>query len=186
MPLTADLLTRKNSYFVLWRPNESLTPPQLIIGTFQAGNPPVLAGERQLLMTAVPGVDGLWQIAASDCGLGDGDIVHYWFEIEDTHPHRHESRTLRCTDPAAQTVDWRLTAASGSQPAGVLQFSSGQLMTLRNLAGTPWCRVRAAPVLGYSSRTAALVRSQKRAGSTMRGQPSSTFLSAANSRERRR
>jgi pullulanase len=128
MPLTADLLTRRNSYFVLWRPNESLTPPRLIIGTFQAGNPPVLAGERQLFMTAVPGVDGLWQIAASDCGLGDGDIVHYWFEIEDTHPHRHESRTLRCTDPAAQTVDWRLTAASGSQPAGVLQFSSGQLI----------------------------------------------------------
>jgi pullulanase len=128
MPLPADLLVRKTSHFLLWRPTESLTPPRLILGKFQAGNPSTLAGERQLPMTVVPGVLGLWHIAAAECGVADGDIVHYWFEVEDTHPHRHATRIVRCTDPAAQTVDWRLTAESDTQPAGVVQFSDGRLI----------------------------------------------------------
>src|SRR5215510_1576748 len=73
MPFTANLLVRKASHFLLWWPTESATPPRLILGTFQAGNPPTLAGERHLPMTAVPGVNGLWHIAAAECGLADGD-----------------------------------------------------------------------------------------------------------------
>jgi pullulanase len=79
-------------------------------------------------MKPAPGVDGLWQLAAADCGLTNGEIVHYWFEVEDTPPHREQSRTVRCTDPAAHTVDWRLTADSGNQPAAVLQFAGGRLV----------------------------------------------------------
>jgi pullulanase len=128
MPLAADLLERRSSHFLLWRPNDSQAPPLLIIGRFQAGNPPTLAGSRQLTMKPAPGVDGLWQFAAADCGLANGEIVHYWFEIEDTHPHREQSRTVRCTDPAAHTVDWRLTADFGNQPAAVVQFAGGRLV----------------------------------------------------------
>ena len=127
MPLTADLLARRASHFLLWRPNESLAPPLLILGRFQPGNPPALANERQFTMKPAAGVSGLWQVAATDCGLADGDIIHYWFEVEDTHPHRSLSRTARCTDPAAHTVDWRLTADSGNQPAAVVRFSGTQL-----------------------------------------------------------
>src|SRR6266849_5004452 len=128
MILSANLLERRASHFLLWRPTQSPVPPRLIVGRFLAGNPPTLAGERQHSMTAVVGVDGLWEIAAADLGLIEGDIVHYWFEVEDTQPHREQSRTVRCTDPAAHTVDWRLTAETGSQPAAVLQFSSGRLV----------------------------------------------------------
>src|SRR6266566_860252 len=127
MPLAADLLARRTSHFLLWRPNESVTPPLLVLGRFQPGNPPTLTDERQFTMKPAAGVSGLWQIAAADCGLADGDIIHYWFEVEDTHPHWSLSRTVRCTDPAAHTVDWRLTADSWNQPAAVVRFSGGRL-----------------------------------------------------------
>jgi len=77
-------------------------------------------------MTAAPGVNGLWLIAARNCGLTEGDTVHYWFEVEDTHPQRQG--TVRCTDPAAHTVDWRLTSESGNEPAAVVQLLVGQLV----------------------------------------------------------
>jgi pullulanase len=127
MVLPADLLERRATHFLLWRPNGSATPPRLILGKFLAANPPVLDGERQLVLDPVSGVDGLWQIAASDCGLADGDIVHYWFEVEDTHAGSPTPAIVRCTDPAAHTVDWRLTAESGNQPAAVIQFAGGGL-----------------------------------------------------------
>lgn len=125
-PLAADLLGRRASHFLIWRPNRSTVPPKIVIGRFQAGNPPTLAGERRLSLTAAPGVNDLWLIAARDCGLTEGNIVHYWFEVEDTHPQRQG--IVRCTDPAAHTVDWRLTSESGSEPAAVVQFLNGQLV----------------------------------------------------------
>jgi pullulanase len=125
-PLAADLLGRRASHFLIWRPNRSTVPPKIVIGRFQAGNPPTLAGERRLSLTAAPGVNGLWLIAARDCGLTEGNTVHYWFEVEDTHPQRQG--IVRCTDPAAHTVDWRLTSESGNEPAAVVQFLNGQLV----------------------------------------------------------
>jgi 1,4-alpha-glucan branching enzyme len=128
MPLPADLLVRRATNFLVWRPNTSLIPPSLILGKFALGNPPTLAGERQLPMNLAPGADGLWQLPAASCGFAEGDIVHYWFEVENTNPHRVHSRRSRCTDPFAHTVDWRLTAEAGTQPAAVVQFLSGRLV----------------------------------------------------------
>ena len=128
MSLPADLLTRRSTHFVLWRPNQSTVPPLLICGKFTPGNPPTLIGERQFPMNPAAGVNGLWEVAAAACGFSEGDIVHYWFEVDDTHPHRDSSRRVRCTDPAAHTVDWRLTEDSGRQPAAVVQFAGGQLI----------------------------------------------------------
>src|SRR5262245_36549789 len=99
MPLPADLLARRATNFALWRPNSSPSPPTLIVGKFSPGNPPTLAGERQLPMNLASGVDGLWQLSAAACGFADGDIVHYWFEVENTNPHRTRSGRVRCTDP---------------------------------------------------------------------------------------
>ena len=120
MPLAADLLARRASHFLLWRPNESLAPPLLIFGKFQTGNPPIFAGARQLTMKTAPDVSGLWQIAATDCGFTDGDIIHYWFEVEDTHPHRNQSRTVRCTDPAAHTNQHARAVEIGVNERGVV------------------------------------------------------------------
>ena len=86
--MPSDLLSRKSTHFVLWRPLADMTAPVLVIGTFQFGNPPTLAAPSRSRMTLAPGVTGLWQIAAADCGLADGTIYHYWFEVTSAKPNR--------------------------------------------------------------------------------------------------
>ena len=106
----SDLLRRKATHFVLWRPRPVGTAPALVIGEFQPGNPPSVVNQRRVVMTLAPGVTGLWQIAATDCGLRDGRTYHYWFEVDDTVPHRSPPGRILCTDPTAFAVDWRLLA----------------------------------------------------------------------------
>src|SRR5437868_942028 len=134
--MAADLLERKRTHFVGWLPTGTATAPQLIIGEFQAGNPPTLAGERQFVMTPVAGVTGLFEIAAADCQLQDGRVYHYWFEVEDANPFRQPPQRIRCTDPTAYMADWRLLAPAlpapytddDRQPAAVIKFRHGQLV----------------------------------------------------------
>ena len=58
----------------------------------------------------------LWEIAAADCNLVNGQVYHYWFEVPNSNVYPGATKgTLRCTDPAAFTVDWRLVSAV---PAG--------------------------------------------------------------------
>jgi 1,4-alpha-glucan branching enzyme len=66
-------------------------------------------------MARAAGVSGLWEVAADQCGLAEGEICHYWFE----------AGGARVTDPLAFTVDWRL--APGDRPAAVIRFRGGQL-----------------------------------------------------------
>lgn len=129
-----DLLDRKSTHFVLWRPRAIASPPVLVIGRFQAGNPPVLAGVSRLPMAPSAGVTGLWEIAASACGLVDGTVYHYWFEVLSTHPGR-SSKPILCTDPTAWAVDWNLIPPpldppfvdEDRQPAAVVLFAGGLL-----------------------------------------------------------
>jgi glycosidase len=134
--MLADLLARKRTHFVLWRPRHSDPPPALVIGRFRRGSPPRLVGERTLpLAPAAPHID-LWQIAAADCGLRNGRVYHYWFEVEDSSPYRAPARRIRCTDPTAWTVDWRLRAPlldvpygeDDRDPAAVVKYEGGQLV----------------------------------------------------------
>jgi hypothetical protein len=46
--LAADLLERRKMQFTLWRPNGNQNAPKLVIGTFQAGNPNVVANRLEL------------------------------------------------------------------------------------------------------------------------------------------
>jgi pullulanase len=137
MPVAADLLSRRATHLVLWRPNQSAVPPRLIIGRLRAGNPPTRIGERQFKMTAAGGVEGLSEVAAASCGLVDGDVFHYWFEVGDTDPHRQHRRPVRCTDPVAHTIDWRLTNDGGRQPAGVVRLAVGVLEVCDPAASRP-------------------------------------------------
>src|SRR6185436_3420304 len=79
-----NLLTRRGTKFILWRPKNTTTPPKLVIGQFQAGNPPTLVNEQIFSLTAAAGFPDLWEISASACHLTDGEIYHYWFEIDDS------------------------------------------------------------------------------------------------------
>jgi pullulanase len=136
LAVSADLLNRKTTHFVLWHPSSGAPNPTLVIGHFQAGNPPTLADERRHPLTQVAGLPDLFEIAAADCGLVDGDVYHYWFEVQDSDPAHPSAQLVRCTDPTAYTVDWRLRAprlptpdsANDRQPAAVIKFRGGRLV----------------------------------------------------------
>ena len=81
---------------------------------------------------------GLYQGALSECGLVDGTVYHYWFEVADTNAYRPagERRRILVTDPAATAVDWRLLAPrlpppygeDDRDPAAVVLFRGGRLV----------------------------------------------------------
>jgi len=134
--MKAHLLELKRTMFVLWRPGNSWPPPRLVIGWFQPGNPPSLNNEQRWDLAELPGMPGVWGLAAGQLGLGDGNVYHYWFEVTDTSPHRNGWRIL-VTDPLARTVDWRLRAGAlagiyngdDRDPAAVVKYSGGELVT---------------------------------------------------------
>ena len=94
----------KRTGFVLWRPLHRDRAPALVIGEFQAGNPPTLINRQQFDLAALPSHPDVFTISANRSGLADGHVYHYWFEVTDSNPDRDGRRTL-CTDPAAFTVD---------------------------------------------------------------------------------
>jgi pullulanase len=133
-----DLLTRKETAFVLWRPDVQDQPPCLIIGQFRPGNPPTFINGRRLDLRRVEGNPDLWGLPAAECGLAEGGIYHYWFEVSDSDPRRGFAglpARIFCTDPAAYSVDWRLTAPlagpdygeADRDPAGVVRMAGGRL-----------------------------------------------------------
>src|SRR5438105_1640411 len=136
---TPDLLLRRQTNFVLWRPSALSNPPVLIIGIFAAGNPNTLANPKSIPLSIVgPGAPGLWTLPVADSGLSDG-IYHYWFQIENTNPGDPAGVPILCTDPFATAVDWRLLSAdlpagfnnaTDRQPAAVIQLQNGRLLPM--------------------------------------------------------
>ena len=131
----AHLFDLKKSAFVLWRSHRTNPAPKLVIGQFQAGNPPTLANRQEFALTQQGGHPDIWSIDAAQCGLSDGQVYHYWFEVSDSSPTRDGSR-ISCTDPTAFTVDWRLLApqlpaphiVDDQDPAAVVKFQNGHLV----------------------------------------------------------
>lgn len=79
---------------------------------------------RRITLRQSPGFPDLWTLDAAACGLTDGETYHYWFEVTDSSPSGSGAR-VRCTDPIAFTVDWRLTRDEA--PAAVVAFEDGEL-----------------------------------------------------------
>ena len=132
--LAADLLDRRKTHFTLWRPNGNTNAPKLVIGTFQAGNPNVVANRVELSLVTSANTPGLWTLGAGDTGLDDG-IYHYWYRVDNTHPGRPAGSTVLVTDPFATTVDWRVWSEipagfdefDDPQPASVIRLVNGTL-----------------------------------------------------------
>jgi hypothetical protein len=94
----AHLFGLKKSAFVLSSPHRINPAPTLAIGQFQAGNPPRLANRQEFPLTQQAAHPDLWSIDAAQCGLSDGQVYHYWYEVSDSSPTRDASR-ISCTDP---------------------------------------------------------------------------------------
>ena len=125
MTIAAHLFDLKRTAFVLWRPHVTETPPALVIGRFEGGNPPALANRRQFELEQSPDHPDLWRIDAIACGLLDGETYHYWFEVTDSSP-AGAGRRILCPDPTAFSVDWRLIA--DQRPAAVVKVENGRLV----------------------------------------------------------
>ena len=140
MSMQVDLLDRKATKFVLWRPNKTSAAPKLIIGTFVPGVPPTLAGVKEIALKPCARFPDLFEVDAAACGLADGVVYHYWFEVDDSDPTKSPPARIRCTDPTATTVDWNLLAPSLPSPyteddrhaASVIKFIGGKLVPSDN------------------------------------------------------
>ncbi|MGE5443039.1 MAG: hypothetical protein ACM3SR_00345 [Ignavibacteriales bacterium] len=135
--MSVDILKRKETHFMLWRPRNTNPIPKLVIGQFKSGNPPEFVNEQVIDLVQSPAVPDLWEKPASECNLEEGKVYHYWFEVMDSDPYRNIHRPIRCTDPMAWTVDWRLLASrlpdpyseDDRDPAGVVRYQSGRLLS---------------------------------------------------------
>lgn len=132
-----DLLQRKKTHFLLWRPKNQDPTPQLVIGKLNPGNPPTFLDGQQFDLQPSPNHPGLWELPALNCNLINGEVYHYWFSVKDSNPYKQHPETILCTDPFAWNVDWRLVAPKPASsdygnmdqdPAGVVLFQDGQLL----------------------------------------------------------
>ena len=135
--MAAHIFDLKRNAFVLWRPHNSDPVPKLIIGEFKPGNPPILANRQEHELNPLSGHPDVFGIDAAACGLNDGTVYHYWFEVSDSNPFHKPPQRILCTDQTAFTVDWRLLAplvaspsysADDQHPAAVIKFSGGHLI----------------------------------------------------------
>lgn len=128
MLLPSDLLDRRQTQFLLWHPHPAVSAPALLIGQFQGSNPNRFINSKTVPLAPVAGFPDLYAVDAVACGLSDGQVYHYWFQIEGG---------ILCTDPFATTVDWRLRAARAPLPsdpddrqaAAVVKFRGGKLVS---------------------------------------------------------
>jgi glycosidase len=129
----SDILTRRQTHFVLWCPSPLAAAPELVIGRLKNGNPPTFQQlARRTLQPAMNGVTptaGLFELEPSALGLED-DVYHYWFEVENKAPGGNGR--IQVTDPLASVVDYRLYAPANPSvlhPASVIAISGGRLVS---------------------------------------------------------
>jgi len=134
--MSSDLLLRKATHFVLWRPCKHNPAPRLVIGKLRHGNPPSFIEQNRFDLQPSIEHSDRWEIPASDCNLSEGIVYHYWFEVTNSNPYKNSDARILCTDPTAWTVDWRLLAPHldapfgevDRDPASVIKFENGKLI----------------------------------------------------------
>lgn len=129
-----DLLNRKQTHFVLWRPGKIDPPPTLYIGNFQTNSSDEFANFQEFDLIQSKEFPELWEISAADCNLKDEKVYFYWFKVRDTDAYHGTNQIFYCTDPTAYTVDRRYKApvppggGESHDPAGVILYQNGKLI----------------------------------------------------------
>ncbi len=139
--LNVDILKRKQTHFVLWRPLITNPAPKLFIGKFSQ---PLSEFKEFSLINNEANFPELWEIAAAECELEEGEVYCYWFKVvnADAYSSDAHNEILYCTDPMAFTIDrdkrWDnlvpKDVPSGMQPiseyyhASVILYQGGKLV----------------------------------------------------------
>eukprot|EP01103_Thecamoeba_quadrilineata_P018792 TRINITY_DN7368_c0_g1_i1.p1 TRINITY_DN7368_c0_g1~~TRINITY_DN7368_c0_g1_i1.p1 ORF type:complete len:689 (-),score=145.41 TRINITY_DN7368_c0_g1_i1:113-2113(-) len=103
-----DLLKRRKTHFVLWRPGRTDPTPSLC---FVALDPKSSDLKDRLYrykdFAANPEFPDLWEISAKELELEDGHVIHYWYIVHNTEPYETDQfdKILYCTDPTATCVN---------------------------------------------------------------------------------
>ncbi|MFB8789016.1 MAG: alpha-amylase family glycosyl hydrolase [Potamolinea sp.] len=134
--MLADLLNRKQTHFILWRPGSVEPFPTLYIGNFLTKSLNPFENFREIPLRQSQQFPELWEIAAKDCNLTSGQVYFYWFKVRDTNAYDGTYRILYCTDPTAFTVDRRIGAPAPAEiggdtnpnPASVILYENDQLI----------------------------------------------------------
>ncbi|MCC5662538.1 hypothetical protein LC653_00965 [Nostoc sp. CHAB 5784] len=132
MPI--DLLNRKKTHFVLWRPGASELAPTLYIGNTAPESPDRLAQFREIPLRQSTEFPELWEVSAQESGLIEGQVYFYWFKVRNSDPYdsANANQILYCTDPTATTVDRRLLAPTPSELGGVTSFDPAGVVLYQN------------------------------------------------------
>lgn len=132
--MPANILSRKQTHFVLWRPGASQPTPALFIGSIDPNSQDKLVDCKEFPLYQSPNFPQLWEISATDCGLSEGQVYFYWFKIRNTEPYdpANANQILYCTDPMATTVDRRINAPVPQQPGGVASFDPASVVLYQN------------------------------------------------------
>jgi pullulanase len=104
MAIAIDLLTRKETHFLLWRPGATDVPPTLFIGLSTDASA-VTTKFKEIALQPSTLFPELWEVAVANCGLVEGRVYYYWFKVRNTEPYDPGSakQVLYCTDPIAYT-----------------------------------------------------------------------------------
>lgn len=134
--MPADLLTRKQTHFLLWRPGVVEPGPVLYIGTQPQPTSEGVGSYsfepfREIPLQRSPQFSDLWEVAAAECGLTDGQVYFYWFKVQDTDPYTQAPQILYCTDPTAWTIDRRFPAPTPAQENGIASFDPASVVLYR-------------------------------------------------------
>ncbi|MEO5360882.1 MAG: alpha-amylase family glycosyl hydrolase [Nitrospirota bacterium] len=121
----AAILKHRRTHFVLWRPK--CNTPKLIIGVFSSGNPCTLKDIKQYDLKRHSKYQDIWELPASDCGLKNSAVYHYWFEVDNADLQSKDKR-ITVIDPFATTVDYRVCSKSSGDAASVILFQNDQLV----------------------------------------------------------
>ncbi|MBE9178240.1 alpha amylase [Oculatella sp. LEGE 06141] len=136
--MSIELLHRKQTHFVLWRPAYVDPTPALYIGAIGEDMNALsrFSQFREYPLQQSASAPGVWELEAQSCGLVDGQVYFYWFKVRDSNPYSAARRILYCTDPLAYTIDRRFLAPApvepdgdkSDDPASVILYRNGQLI----------------------------------------------------------
>lgn len=133
----AQLLIRKKTHFVLWRPRFTDPQPTLFVGNFLSPSSTPFGNFTTHPLQQSSLFPDLWEIDASACGLADGQVYYYWFKVRDgIEPSPTTEQVLYVTDPLAYSVDRNISAPVPSEangitlglPASLVLYKEGELL----------------------------------------------------------